>query len=116
MSEPSIPPTSTTCNTGRDVQRQIRESLGLPTVPEDTPTIAVEGHVCEFPLWSFSKKRSRITELVIRYDDGSFLVIGALMGMPGPRFPGYLDVMLHQGQRELFVNNTLHISVYSILK
>jgi len=38
-----------------EVQRQIRASLGLPAVPEATPTMPVEGHVCEFPLWAFSK-------------------------------------------------------------
>ena len=49
--------------TPADIQRQIRESLGLPPVPEPQTTIPIEGHVCEFPLWSFSKKRSTVKEL-----------------------------------------------------
>ena len=51
-----------------DVQRQIRESLGLPPVLEVQPTVPVEGHVCEFPLWSYSKKRAGLTRLHIAYD------------------------------------------------
>ena len=56
-----------------EIRRQIRASLGLPPVPEVQETVPVEGHVCEFPLWAFSKQRSTITELHIPYDDGSFL-------------------------------------------
>jgi hypothetical protein len=68
------PPTNTVAQaTVADVQRQIRESLGLPPVPEAKPTMPVEGHVCEFPLWSFSKQRSAEKQLHIAYDDGSFL-------------------------------------------
>jgi len=113
---PSIPPTNSQHKPSLDVQRQIRESLGLPPVQEVKPTLAMEGHVCEFPFWSFSKRRTNITQLFIRYDDGSCLVIRAFLGMPGTRFPGYMDVILHQAQRDLFANNTVHISVYSILQ
>jgi hypothetical protein len=99
-----------------EIQRQIRASLGLPPVPEAKPTMPVEGHVCEFPLWAFSKQRSTITELHIPYDDGSFLTIKAPEGMPGPRFPGYLDVMLFYGQRDLFLQDHTSLSVYSIFQ
>jgi hypothetical protein len=99
-----------------EVQRQIRASLGLPPVPEVKETVAVEGHVCEFPLWSFSKQRSAERHLHIAYDDGSFLTIEAPKGMPGPRFPGYLDVILFYGQRDLFLQDHTSLSVYSIFQ
>jgi hypothetical protein len=99
-----------------EVQRQIRASLGLPPMPEAKPTVAVEGHVCEFPLWSFSKQRSAERHLHIAYDDDSFLTIKAPEGMPGPRFPGYLDVILFYGQRDLFLQDHTSLSVYAILK
>jgi hypothetical protein len=99
-----------------DVRRQIRESLGLPPIPEGKPTMPVEGHVCEFPLWAFSKRRSAAKQLHIAYDDGSFLTIKAPEGMPGPRFPGYLDVILFYGQRDLFLQDHTSLSVYLILK
>jgi hypothetical protein len=99
-----------------EVQRQIRASLGLPPLPEATPTMPVEGHVCEFPLWAFSKQRSTLTELHIPYEDGSFLTIEAPKGMPSPRFPGYLDVILFYGQRDLFLQDHTAISVYRIFQ
>jgi hypothetical protein len=80
------------------------------------PTVAVEGHVCEFPLWAFSKQRATLTALHIPYDDGSFLTIKAPEGMPGPRFPGYLDVILFYGQRDLFLQDHTSLSVYSIFQ
>jgi hypothetical protein len=123
MSKPRIPSFEDprkphTPTTRADVQRQIRDSLGLPPVPEVKPTVPVEGHVCEFPFWSFSKKRSSIRGMDIRYDDGSFLTIDAPKGMPGPRFPGYLDCILYHGQHDLFREGEIQtrISVYSILK
>ena len=79
------------------VRRQIRESLGLAPLPEAQPTVPVEGHVCDFPLWSYSKKRSGETGLRISYEDGSFFKLDAPKGMPSPRFPGYLDVILFFG-------------------
>ncbi len=99
-----------------EVQRQIRDSLGLPPLPEATPIMPVEGHVCEFPLWAFSKQRSTLTELHIPYEDGSFLTIEAPKGMPSPRFPGYLDVILFYGQRDLFLQDHTSISVYRIFQ
>ena len=102
--------------TAAAVQQHIRASLGLPPVPEAKPTMPVEGHVCEFPLWAFSKKRSTVKELNIAYEDSSFLTIKAPEGMPGPRFPGYLDVILFYGQRDLFLQDHTSLSVYSILK
>jgi hypothetical protein len=118
MSEPSIPDPNTKGNPHDEIHRQVRDSLGLPPVPEAKPTIPVEGHVCEFPFWSFSKKLSTVKELMIHYDDGSFLYIDAPKGMPGPRFPGYLDVILFHGQHELLregVRQT-RISIYRILQ
>jgi hypothetical protein len=99
-----------------EVQRQIRASLGLPPVPEAKPTMPVEGHVCEFPLWSFSKQRATITALHIPYEDGSFFHLEAPKGMPSPRFPGYLDVILFYGQRDLFLQDHTSLSVYSIFQ
>jgi hypothetical protein len=98
-----------------EVKRQIRESLGLPPIPEMKPQVPVGGHVCEFPLWSYSKKRAGLTRLHIAYEDGSFLTIKAPEGMPGPRFPGYLDVILFYGQRDLFLQDHTTLSVYAIL-
>lgn len=57
-----------------------------------------------------------MTELRIDYEDGSFVQIDAPRGMPGPRFPGYLDVLLFYGQRELFSTNTVEYPVYQIFK
>ena len=102
--------------TALDVRRQIRESLGLPSRPEAQPRVPVEGHVCDFPLWSYSKKRSRETELRIDYEDGSFLMLDASKGMPSPRFPGYLDAILFYGQRDLFLQDHTTLSVYSIFQ
>jgi hypothetical protein len=50
-----LPPSKaiTPAHQAAEVKRQIRESLGLPPLPEAKPTIPVEGHVCEFPLWAF---------------------------------------------------------------
>ena len=35
----------------QDINKQIRESLGLPAKPEVHPTVPVEGHVCDIPLY-----------------------------------------------------------------
>jgi hypothetical protein len=53
--------------TGQEVNAAIRESLGLPPKPEPQPTVPQEGHICDFPIWSYSKKRSTITKLTIAY-------------------------------------------------
>jgi hypothetical protein len=45
----------------REVQAQIRESLGLAPKPKSTPTVPTEGHVADFPFWSFSKRRSGVS-------------------------------------------------------
>jgi hypothetical protein len=102
--------------TSQEVNAAIRHSLGLPEVVESKPTVSVEGHVCEFPLWSFSKQRSSEKELHITYDDGSFMTLVAPLGMPSPSFPGYLDVMLFYGQRDLFLHDHTTLSVYSIFQ
>jgi hypothetical protein len=44
--------------TSQEVNAAIRESLGLSAKSEPQPTFPQEGHVSEFPYWSFSKKRS----------------------------------------------------------
>ena len=98
------------------VRRQIRESLGLVPVPETRATFPVEGHVCDFPLWSYSKRRSGETDLHIDYEDGSFFRLRAPEGIPSPRFPGYLDAILFYGQRDLFVQETTALSVYRIFR
>ncbi len=103
-------------SSGQEVKKLIRESLGLPPIHESAPTFPVEGHVCDFPIWSYSKKRSAITSLSIAYEDGSYLILDAPKGMPGPTFPGYLDCILFYGQRDLFVQEYAQISVYSIFK
>lgn len=100
----------------QEVNAAIRESLGLPPKPEAQPTVPQEGHICDFPIWSFSKKRSSEKQLHIDYDDGSFLTLVAPLGMPSPSFCGYLDVILFYGQRDLFVRQYVEISVYKILK
>jgi hypothetical protein len=102
--------------TSQEVDAAVRQSLGLPAKPESVPTVPQEGHVCEFPFWSFSKQRSSETKLHITYEDGSFLTIRAPEGMPSPGFPGYLDVILFYGQRDLFLQDHTSLSVYSILK
>jgi len=100
----------------QEVKQLIRESLGLAPLQEPVPTFPAEGHVCDFPIWSYSKRRSTVTTLRINYEDGSFFELDASKGMPGPSFPGYLDSILFFGQRDLFVQEYVEISVYSILK
>src|SRR4029453_8188032 len=101
-------------STSEDITKQIRASLGLPPKPEVKPTVPVEGHVCDFPIWSYSKKRSSITPLRIDYDDGSFFELDAPKGMPSPSFPGYLDVILFYGQRDLFIRE--YVGVLAVLE
>jgi hypothetical protein len=102
--------------TSQEAKAITRQSLGLPPLVEIKPTVPVEGHVCDFPLWSFSKQRSSEKKLHIDYDDGSFLTIRAPEGMPSPSFPGYLDVILYYGQRDLFLQDHTSLSVYRILQ
>src|SRR5215211_5993074 len=102
--------------TSQEVNAAIRQSLGLSAIPEPQPTLPQEGHVSEFPYWSFSKKRSSVTRLDITYEDNSFMSLIAPLGMPSPSFAGYLDVMLFYGQRDLFIQEYVEISVYQILK
>ena len=102
--------------TRQEVTKQIRESLGLPPKVESAPTLPQEGHAAEFPYWSFSKKRSSVTELHISYEDGSFMELKAPMGMPSPSFCGFLDAILFYGQHDLFIQNFVEISVYRILR
>src|SRR5882724_5599835 len=99
-----------------DINKQIRASLGMPPKPEVHPTVPVEGHVCDIPLWSFSKRRSSETQLHVEYDDGSFFTVDAPKGMPSPSFPGYLDVILFYGQRDLFLQDHTSMSVYRIFQ
>jgi hypothetical protein len=102
--------------TSKEANALIRQSLGLPQIEESKPTVPTEGHVCEFPLWSFSKQRSTVTQVHVTYEDGSFFTVEAPKGMPSPRFPGYLDVIMFYGQRDLFLQEHVEISVYTILK
>jgi hypothetical protein len=102
--------------TSADIKKQLQESLGLPPKPEIKPTITVEGHVCDIPLWSFSKRRSSERQWHVFYPDGSFFTVDSPKGMPGPRFPGYLDVILFYGQRDLFIQDHTAVSVYRIFQ
>jgi len=88
----------------------------MPPKPEVHPTVPVEGHVCDFPIWSYSKRRCSVTSLHIDYEDGSYFSLKAPEGMPSPSFPGYLDCILFYGQHDLFNRNYIEMSVYSIFK
>jgi hypothetical protein len=100
----------------QEVNKQIRESLGLPPRPENHPTLPVEIHMmCDFPYYSYSTKRAAVHLLRIDYDDGSYFVLDAPKGIPGPTFPGYLDVLLYYGQRDLFMQDYVEMSAYAIL-
>src|SRR5712692_6708335 len=77
--------------TSQEVNAAIRESLGLPPKPEPQPTVPQEGHICDFPIWSYSKKRSTITKLTITYEDGTYFQLEAPKGLPGVSSPGYLE-------------------------
>ncbi len=57
-----------------------------------------------------------MTLLRIDYGDGSYFVLDAPKGMPGPNFPGYLDVLLFYGQRDLFIQDYVELSAYAILR
>ena len=102
--------------TSKEVDATIRDSLGLPPKPELMSTIPQEGHICDFPIWSYSKRRSSVALLKITYEDGSFFELDAPKGMPSPSFPGYLDCILFYGQKDLFLKEHTEISVYSIFK
>lgn len=102
--------------TRQEVDTAIRQSLGLPAIPDVKQTMPVEGHVCEFPIWSYSKQRSTVTLLKITYEDGSFFELDAPKGMPSPSFPGYLDSILFYGQKDLFLQEHTSISVYQIFR
>jgi hypothetical protein len=60
--------------TTQEVKAAIRESLGLPAKPEHVPTVPQEGHVCDFPIWSYSKHRAQVT----RFRGVSHLLHGLL--------------------------------------
>jgi len=92
------------------------ESLGVSLQHEPQRTVLMEGHVNEFPLWSFSKQRSTRTALRIDYGEGDFALIEAPKGFPSPGSPGYLDVLLYFGQRDLFETHYVEMSAYSILR
>ena len=102
--------------TSKEAKAATRQSLGLPAKPEPQPTLPQEGHVCEFPLWAFSKKRSTVKEIHITYEDGSFFHLDAPKGLPGINSPGYLDVILFYGQRDLFTQDFVEMSAYSIMR
>jgi hypothetical protein len=102
--------------TAAEVDRQIRESLGLPALEPPKPTVPIEAHLCEYPIWAYSKQSRTVTELRIDYEDGSFVEIDAPKGFPSVTSPGYLDVLLAYGQRDLFRESYVEMPVYSILK
>jgi hypothetical protein len=101
----------------QEVNKQIRESLGLPQKPEQATTIPAEIHtMCDFPYFSYSTKRAGVNVLRIDYEDGSYFALDAPKGMPGPAFPGYIDVLLYYGQRDLFMQDYVEMSAYAILQ
>jgi hypothetical protein len=99
-----------------EVKQLIRESLGLPPKAPPAPTLPVEGHLCDFPIWSYSRKRTTVTFLHVDYEDGTYCTVRAPEGMPSPSFPGYLDVLLFYGYRDLAVHDHVELSMYTILK
>jgi len=101
--------------TSEEINKQIRESLRLPAKPEAQPTVPIEGHVCEFPLWAFSKRRSTLTHLRINYEDGTYFQLEALRGMPSVLSPGYLDTLWYYGQKDLFSQKCVEMSAYRLL-
>lgn len=78
--------------------------------------ILMDGNACEFPVWSFSKKKCSEKGLKINFEDNSYVEIDAPKGFPGIEFPGYLDVLLANGQKNLFGQNYIEMSVYQILQ
>src|SRR5437588_3836457 len=70
--------------TSQETNALVRESLGVPPKPAPQPTFPQEGHISEFPYWSFSKKRSSVTRLDITYEDNSFMTLLAPLVMPSP--------------------------------
>jgi hypothetical protein len=76
----------------------------------------MEAHLCEYPIWAYSKQPRTVTALRIDYEDGSFVEIDAPKGFPSITSPGYLDVLLYYGQRDLFRESYVEMSAYSILK
>jgi hypothetical protein len=55
-------------------------------------------------------------QMTISYEDSSFVEINAPEGFPIMASPGYLDVLLYYGQRDLFRESYVEMSAYSILK
>jgi hypothetical protein len=99
-----------------EVKQLIRESLGLPPKALPAPTLPVEGHLCDFPIWSYSRKRTTVTFLHVDYEDGTYCTVRAPEGMPSPSFPGYFDVLLFHGYRDLAIHDHVELSMYTILK
>jgi hypothetical protein len=58
--------------TSQEVNAAIQQSLGLPAKLEPISTVPQEGHVYDFPIWSYSKHRAHVTRIRINYEDGSF--------------------------------------------
>jgi len=114
-SRPSPTDSPVVPETTRAVRRLIWESLGIAPLPEAHPTVPGEGHVAEWPLWSFSKRQSTVTRLRIDYEDGTYFQLEALRGMPGVLSPGYLDVLWYYGQKDLFEGKCVEMSAYRLL-
>jgi hypothetical protein len=100
----------------QEITRHMRESLGRAPQPVAAPTFPMEGHLCDFPLWSSARTRATVTSLHVDYDDGTFLTIRAPAGMPGPRFPGSRNVLFFCGYRHLVPDDHVELSMYTILK
>jgi hypothetical protein len=74
-----------------------------------------EGHVCEWPLWAFSKKQQTVTRWRIAYEDGTYVQLTAPAGLPSVRTPGYLDVLWLYGQQDLWRGACVAMSVDRVL-
>jgi hypothetical protein len=98
-----------------EVRKQIHASLRMAPLPEAQPTVPQEGHTAEWPLWAYSKKMSTVTRLRIDYEDGTYFLLKAPEGMPSVLSPGYLDVLWHYGQKDLFEGKCVEISAYRLL-
>ena len=100
--------------TAREV-RQIRESLGLSVQEETRPTVPMEAHLCEYPIWAYRKQSTAITSLHIGYEDGSFVEIDAPKGSLVSRHQGTWMCCCTMGNGICF-ESYVEMSAYSILK
>ncbi len=88
----------------------------VPVRSQIESTLIMEGNTCEFPLWQYSKYKSNLKHVRIDYSDGSYVEIDTPNGYPGINFPGYIDVLMAEGQDLLYKQSFVEMSVYDIFK